>query len=234
MIERARKQFPSRTPEGKVKALNFLLPHIQRIPSRIVRDELANEISHRLGIESSVLRQELRHAAASRSASRVSSAGTDAVSDAERLLIRALASSDLMGTPISEREGLDLAFEPARQAHFTLSQERLHAGAVAERLIDALLVAEERGLDPISMPLEQSDRQLLASVLMDEREELTPELLEEAIRSLRRRVLRRQMEDLQHQLKEAERRQDAGSTARLLQERVKLRHALTSVGEQGN
>ena len=62
--DRARpRAVPVRTPEGKVKALNYLLPHIQRVPSRIVRDELANEISHRLGIESSVLRQELRHAA---------------------------------------------------------------------------------------------------------------------------------------------------------------------------
>ena len=46
-----------------MKALNYLLPHVQRVPSRIVRDELANEISHRLGIDSAVLRQELRHAA---------------------------------------------------------------------------------------------------------------------------------------------------------------------------
>ena len=71
LIERARALHPVRTPEGKVKALNYLLPHIQRVPSRIVRDELANEISHRLGIESSVLRQELRHAATGRSAARV-------------------------------------------------------------------------------------------------------------------------------------------------------------------
>ena len=59
LIERSRALFPARTPEGKVKALNYLLPHIQRVPSRIVRDEWANEISHRLGIESAVLRQEL-------------------------------------------------------------------------------------------------------------------------------------------------------------------------------
>ena len=52
LIERARAQFPFRTPEGKVKAVNYLLPHVQRVPSRIARDELANEISHRLGIES--------------------------------------------------------------------------------------------------------------------------------------------------------------------------------------
>ena len=65
----------------------------------------------------------------------------------------------------------------------------------------------------MSLPLEEADRNLLAAVLMDEREELTPELLESAIRSLRRRVLRRQLEDLQHQLKEAERRQDPASAA---------------------
>src|SRR5208283_3823542 len=87
LIERARSQFPVRTPEGKVKALNSLLPHIQRVPSRIVRDELANEISHRLGIESTVLRQELRHAAGSRSSSKVNAAGGAGLADAERVLI---------------------------------------------------------------------------------------------------------------------------------------------------
>ena len=64
LIERARTQFPVRSAEGKVKALNYLLPHIQRVPSRIVRDELAHEIAQKLGIDSAVLRQELRHAAA--------------------------------------------------------------------------------------------------------------------------------------------------------------------------
>src|ERR1700704_1865164 len=63
LIERARAQFPARTGEGKVKAVNYLLPHIQRVPNRIIRDELAAEISQKLGIDSAVLRQELKHAA---------------------------------------------------------------------------------------------------------------------------------------------------------------------------
>jgi len=231
LIERSRSQFPVRTPEGKVKALNSLLPHIQRVPSRIVRDELANEISHRLGIESAVLRQELRHAAGSRSSSKVNAAGGAVLADAERVLIRALASRELAHSPVSDRGGQDLDFEPARQAHFALTRERFQEGSAAEALIDALLLAQERGLDPMSLPLEETDRNLLAGVLMDEREELTPELLESAIRSLRRRVLRRQLEDLQQQLKDAERRQDPASAARLLQERVKLRRTMTAMGE---
>jgi len=231
LIERARALFPARTPEGKVKALNYLLPHIQRLPSRIVRDELANEISHRLGIDSAVLRQELRHAAGARSASRVSGPGVAGLADAERVLIRALASRDLANSPASSREGQDLDFDVARQAHFALSRERLHEGSAAGGLIDALLAAQDQGLDPMSLPLEEADRNLLATTLMDEREELTPELLESAIRSLRRRVLRRQLEDLQQQLKEAERRQDPASAAQLLQERVKLRRAMGAMGE---
>ena len=231
LIERARSQFPVRTPEGKVKALNSLLPHVQRVPSRIVRDELANEISHRLGIESAVLRQELRHAAGSRSSSRVSAPGGAALADAERVLIRALASRDLAHSPISNRDGQDLDFEPARQAHFALIRERIHEGSVAEALIDALLLAQDQGLDPMSLPLDEADRNLLAGILMDEREELTPELLESALRSLRRRILRRQLDDLQQQLKDAERRQDPASAARLLQERVKLRRTMTTMGE---
>ena len=231
LIERSRALFPARTPEGKVKALNYLLPHIQRVPSRIVRDEWANEISHRLGIESAVLRQELRHAAGTRSASRVNAPRAMILTDAERVLIRALASQELSHSPASDREGQDLDFEPARQAHFALSRERLHSGSGAESLIDFLLLAQEQGLDPMSLPLEEDARSLLASVLMDEHEELTPELLESSIRSLRRRVFRRQLEDLQQQLKEAERQQDSASAARLLQERLKLRRAMTTMGE---
>src|SRR5258708_27393054 len=64
LIERARAQFPVRSGEGKNKALNYLLPHIQRVPSRIVRDELAQEIAQKLNIDSAVLRQELKHAVA--------------------------------------------------------------------------------------------------------------------------------------------------------------------------
>ena len=231
IIERARAQFPVRTPEGKVKALNYLLPYIQRVPSRIVRDEWANEISHRLGIDSAVLRQELRHAATTRSASRVSAASGGRLTDAEKLLIRALCSPALVHSSVSSREGLDGEFDPARQAHFALTRERLHQGSAAELLIDSLLLAHEQQLDPMSLPLEENHRTLLASILMDEHEELTPELLESAIHSLRRLALRRQLEDLQHQLKEAERRQDAVSTAKLLQERVRLRKAMNAAGE---
>ena len=234
LIERARSLHPVRTPEGKQKALNYLLPHIQRVPSRIVRDELAGEISHRLGIESSVLRQELRHAATSRSSARVNAPQAAQLTDAERVLVRALASRDLGHSPDSAREGFDPDFEPARQAHYFLTQERLHEGFGAQALIDALLTAHEQGNDPTSLPLDDHDRRLIASILMEGNEELTPELLENAVRSLRKRAILRQLDALQHELKDAERRNDATASARLLQERVRLRRAMTGVGDSSN
>ncbi|MGA3053659.1 MAG: DNA primase [Candidatus Korobacteraceae bacterium] len=226
LIERSRSLFPARTPEGKVKALNYLLPHIQRVPSRIVRDEWANEISHRLGIESAVLRQELRHAAGSRSASRVNAPAATALTDGERVLIRALASQELSHSTVSTRDGQDLDFEPARQAHFALSRERLHTGSAAEALIDALLVGQEQGIDPMSLALEEDARSLLATVLMDEHEELTPELLESAIRSLRKRRGEHDLEQLQRKVKELESRPDVMSKAQLAQERLRLKQAM--------
>jgi DNA primase len=231
LIERARALHPVRTPEGKHKALNYLLPHIQRVSSRIVRDELANEISHRLGIESSVLRQELRHAATTRSTARVNAPASAQLTDAERVLIRALASRDLGHAPFTSREGQDPDFEPARQAHYSLTQERLHEGFGAQALIDALLTAHEQSLDPTSLPLDENHRRLVAAVLMEDHEDLTPELVENAVRSLRKRAILRQLDDLQHQLKDAERRNDSVLSARLLQERVRLRRAMGTVTE---
>ena len=101
LIERARTQFPVRSVEGKVKAVNYLLPHIQRVPSRIVRDELAREMAQKLGIDSSVLRQELKHAAASRSSAALKAPAEAQITDAEKILIRALVSATEMQT--SER-----------------------------------------------------------------------------------------------------------------------------------
>jgi DNA primase len=230
LISRAQAMYPSRTPESKQKAVNFLLPHIQRIPSRIVRDEMANEISHRIGIESSVLRQELRHAATSRSAARVNAPPRTQLADAERVLVRALASPELGHERHSSREGEDAEFDPARQTHLFLTRERLHEGFSAQSLIDTLLTAHEQGLDPLSLQIDDNDRRLIATVLMEDHEELTPELLENAVRSLRKRAILRRLDELQHQLQDAERRKDAAAQTRLLQERVQLRRAMTAAG----
>jgi DNA primase len=228
LIERARFQFPVRSAEGKVKAVNYLLPHIQRVPSRIVRDELAREMAQKLGIDSSVLRQELKHAAANRSTASVKTLAEVQITDAERILIRALASATEMQTSevhLSARDGAEEEFDPARQAQFVLKSESLHHGLATESLIEVLLGSWSETMHVTDLPLPEGDRNLLASILMKEDEELSAERIEGAVRGLRRIQLRRKLERVQREL-QATRGQGTSQVQALLEEKVRLKRAL--------
>jgi DNA primase len=231
LIDRARAQFPARNADSKVKALNHLLPHIQRVPSRIVRDELAMEISQKLGIDSAVLRQELKHAATNRSTTQVKAPAEAQITGAERVLIRALASATQMqsaATRTTTREGTDEEFDPARQAQFALQSEQLYEGLASQSLIEVLLQAGAEAADVMVLPKTEADRRILASILMHEEEDLTPETVEGAVRALRRIYLRRRLEEVQRGLQRPglplEERQA------LLHEKVRLKRALMDPG----
>jgi DNA primase len=207
LIDRARSHFPGRTGESKQKAVNYLLPHIQRVPSRIVRDELSQEIAQKLGIDSSILRQELRHVASERSATAVKAPAEAQATDAERILIRALASARQMqaGEHVSARDGAhevvkDEEFDPARQAQYALQSEGLHRGLATESLVEALLNAGAEVADVMEVPCSETERRMLASILLKEDEELSAERLEGAVRALRRIHLRRRLEQVQREL----------------------------------
>jgi DNA primase len=232
LIERARAQFPVRSAEGKVKAVNHLLPHIQRVPSRIVRDELAHEIAQKLGIDSSVLRQELKHAAGTRAAAAVKAPAEAQVTDSERILIRALASAQQMQPgeqPLSARDGAEEEFDPARQAQYALHNEGLHHGLATESLAEALLNADADVADVMDAPRSEADRRLLASILLKEDEPLTAERLEGAVRALRKIHLRRRLEQVQRELQSAAGK-EPGQLQELLQEKMRLKRALMDPG----
>ena len=238
LIERARSQFPVRSADGKHKAVNYLLPHIQRVPSRIVRDELAQEIAQKLGIDSAVLRQELRHAAGTRSTSAVKATVEAQVTDAEKVLIRALASVRQMQPGedhISARDGAEEEFDPARQAQFVLQNEALHHGLATESLAESLLSdfqlnAGPGSADVLEVPATESDRRMLATILLKEEEELTAEVLEAAVRALRRIHLRRRQEDVQRELKKPGLAADKERLRELLTELERISRALRDPG----
>jgi DNA primase len=247
LIDRARAHFPARSAEGKVKALNYLLPHIQRVPSRIVRDELSQEIAQKLGIDSAVLRQELRHVASERSAAAVKARPEAQATDAERILIRALASARQMqpGERLSARDGArdvikrevikEEEFDPARQAQYAFQSEGLHRGLATESLVEALLNAGPEIADVMEVPCSDGERRMLASILLKEDEKLTAERLEGACRALRRIHLRRQQEQVQRELKKPGISDDKERMKELLLEVERLSRALRdpSLAEEG-
>ncbi|MGB2605455.1 MAG: DNA primase [Candidatus Sulfotelmatobacter sp.] len=229
LIDRARSHFPVRSPEGKKNAVNYLLPHIQRVPSRIVRDELAQEIAQKIGIDSAVLRQELRHVAAQRSAATVKAPAEAQATDAERILIRALASAHQMqpgAGHLSARDGAEEEFDPARQARYALENEGLHRGLATESLVDALLNAGTEVADVMEVPCSDGERRMLASILLKEDEELSAERLEGAVRALRRIHLRRHLDQVQRELKKPGISDDRVRMKELLLELERLSRAL--------
>jgi DNA primase len=223
LVERTLKLFPVRSPEGKKNAVNFLLPHIHRVPSRIVRDELANDIAQKLNIDTTVLRQEFKSAAVSRGSSGLRATPDSDVTPSEKVLVRAASS-------MSEDEA-DLRHS-AIQA---LAEERLHAGLTSETLLEALLqnaMAIERGedgMDPMSLPLAEADRQRLAKIVMRESEPLTADLLAGAMNALRHQSQLSQREgEIKRGIVEAERRNDVVALLRLKQEKLELDRKLAS------
>jgi DNA primase len=224
VVDRALKLFPTRSPEGKKNAVNFLLPHIHRVPNRIVRDELANDIAQKLNIDTTVLRQEFKSAAVSRAAGSLRNQPDEDVTPAEKVLVR--AASSMVG---EETELRHMALD-------ALAEERLHAGLTTEALLEAILqnaLALERGegTDDVMALLSDAERQRLAKIVMREDEPLTGDLLAGALNALRhRRQISQREVDIKRRIVEAERKNDVAALLRLKQEKLELDRKLASGG----
>jgi DNA primase len=208
LIGRAINTFPVKTPEGKAKAVNYLLPYIRRVPQAIVRDELANDVAQRLGIDSALVRQELRHAATNRAVP-IKPPADPQISEAEKIIVRLLAPGALPELDELRRGAVDV-----------LWAEGLLEGLPAQGLLESLLSPLEGSTQS------DSDQRLLAQILMQESDEITQELVESAVEALRRRKMERRKRELNTNIAEAERKNDLGTLAALLQEKVALEKAL--------
>ncbi len=87
----------------------------------------------------------------------------------------------------------------------------------------------------LEVPATESDRRLLALILLKEDEELTAEVLEAAVRALRRIHLRRRQEDVQQELKKPGLAADKDRLRELLTELERISRALRdpSLAEEG-
>jgi hypothetical protein len=149
-----------------------------------------------------------------------------ALTEAERILLQALSSGRELSFTFEDDNGQEQVYNPAEQAYYTLSSEKLHQGLRAEALIDAILKALADGTDLMSIPLADEDRALFMSVLMKDHELLSAELLHGAIGALRRRQLEHRQRDLRRLIADAERTNDAEAMSRLMQEKQEVDRAL--------
>ncbi len=186
LIGRAR-QMELSTGEGKLRAVNFLLPYVQKIPNGILRSEWATRIAQQLRVEEPVLRAALRKAASERRSevkTRPELVGR-AARPAERRLIRMLA----------EAEGF--RHEIAQQ----LQNTQLYHGLETEKIFAALIVASLSGeplrASEVAAGLEERDRRTLFEILFEEASEATWEEAVSCIEALHHRQAERELAEVQ-------------------------------------
>jgi DNA primase len=217
LIERARAAFPGANAEQKVKAMNFLLPHIRRMPEMLARDQFARDAAQKLGIDSAVLRQELRQAALKRR-DRIETRPA-ALTEVERVLLRALAIADPENERARRLAAEALIAHPAWFEHLgTFSALQALAGRQAN--------------DPMDVVEDPAQRALLAETLLQEIDPPEENEVESAIQEIQERDLDRRQRDLRALIAEAERRGDFAELALLTQQKLDLDRALRQLHNQ--
>ncbi len=217
LIERARQLFPGASAEQKVKAMNYLLPHIRRIPEKLVRDQFAHDAAQKLGIDSAVLREELRQAALRRR-DHIETRST-ALTEVERVLLWALAITE----PDHE--------EARRAAAEAVAQQPIWFDGLG--VFPALLaLAGRQAQDPMDAVEDPGQRALLAEALLAEIEPPSADTVRGSIVSLQQRQLEGNLRDLRGQIAEAERRGDFAELAVLTQRKLELDRALRQLQSQ--
>ncbi|MBV8672367.1 MAG: DNA primase [Acidobacteriaceae bacterium] len=205
LIDRARQLFPPHSPEAKVKALNFLLPHIRRIPNRIARDEFAADAAQKLAIDSALLRQELKQAAVSRRDS-IAAKGP-ALTRAEQILLQAFSSPQN-----SETYRIAAAAWRQHEPDFATMRADVHE-------ILRQLRARPEDSDPLQSLPEPAHRQLLAAVFVSVHgADPDNAHVQEAIATIRRGALEQQQRQLRSDLQAAERSGDTQTVLTLTRE----------------
>jgi DNA primase len=175
------------TAEGKLKALNFLLPYLQKIPNKIIRTQWAAETAAHLRIDEPVLRAAYSKAAAERRSEVKTQAQlvNSNAKKAERRLIRMLAEAE------------DFRRELAQQ----LQNAQLYHGLETEKVFTALVVASLSGepvqASEIGAMLEERDRRVLFEILFEEAQEGSWEEAQSCLEALARKQVERELADVQ-------------------------------------
>jgi DNA primase len=211
LIERARQLFPGASGEQKVKAMNYLLPHIRRMPEKLARDQFAGDAAQKLGIDSAVLREELRQAALRRR-DHIETRET-ALTEVERVLLRALAITDPQNEGARRLTAEAIATQPAWFEHLSTFSALQALGARQAR-------------DPMDAVEEPAQRAWLAETLLAETKPPEESEVQSAIQEIQEREIERRLRELRELIAGAERRGDHAELALLTQQKLDLDRSL--------
>jgi DNA primase len=189
LIARARKMDLT-TGEGKRRAVNFLLPYVQKIPNTILRSEWATRIAQQLHLDEPVLRAALSKAATQRHSElkiQPELVGRSA-KPVERRLIRMLAEAAGFRRELAQRL-------QAAQLYLGLETEKVFAALIVASLADEPMHATE-----VAAQLEERDRRILFEILFEEASEPTWEEAVSCVEALQHRQAERELAEVQRSI----------------------------------
>jgi len=206
------------TAQGKVAALNFLMPYVQRLPNRLLRSEWATRISSELRVDEPVLREALRIAANERRSEVKPKAVllTPAIKRAERQLIKMLFEA----AEFRERLAQEIALANLHHG--------LETRNIFEALISALAAGEIPDASALSSRLDDKDRRLIFEILFEALPEGSWDDAESCLNFLRNLPVTEELATLQRQIEAAP---PADEMKRLIVRRMELLRQLSSQRE---
>jgi DNA primase len=199
------------TADGRVSALNFLMPFVQRLPNRLLRSEWATRIASELHVDEPVLREALRRAATERRGEVKPKAELlgPSVKGAERRLIHMLAEAN----GFREKLAQDIV------------SSGLHRGLETEKIFELLIAKSGESADPSTFAeaLDERDRRVLFEIFFESFSEHTWEEAQSCLGVLRSRRLEQELAELQKQL---ESKPPAAELRRIITRRLELQKLL--------
>jgi DNA primase len=181
------------------------------MPEKLARDQFAHDAAQKLGIDSAILREELRQAALKRRDH--IEAKAISLTEVERVLLRALAIED----PEFEQSRRLAAEALAQQPDWF---EHLGAFTTLQAL------SQRQSKDPMEAVVDESQRALLAETLLAETKPPDESEVQSAIQEIHERAIERRQRELRTMIAEAERRGDHAELALLTQQKLDLDRAL--------
>ena len=189
LIDRALQIFPGSGAEVKVKQLNYLLPHIRHSPHKLERDQFAHDAAHRLGIDSAVLREELRQAALKRQ-EHVELLPIE-LTGREQIFLRVLIGTD------PELNAVRATVSGAIESHpFWFEQLATFPSLQA--------LTKGRTSDPMDAIVEPEQRSLVAKAVFNEAEPLSESYVRHALTEQEADYVQKQLRQVIAEIAEAE------------------------------
>ena len=217
LIERAREMFPGSSPEKNLQKMNFLLPYIRRVPEMLERAQFQADAAQKLGIDSAVLREELRQAALRRRDH--IEVKSSPLTEVERVLLRALCVDDP-----EHVESRRMAAEAVLQQPAWFEQLGTFSALLA--------LAGRRTADPMEVVEDSAQRALLAEVLLHETRSPSEQEVAGALQQAEERTLEKRQRELRALISEAERRSDFAELAVLTEQKLAIDKSLRQLHDR--